>query len=235
MKAGYPFIPCTGRARRSMVAALGDKFMNLFGDRFDKIPGVYQQGLLVYGKNGELIYEKNLEDDVINLIVNFSETYKIPLLGYSGEEIYCKKRCSQTDKVTDFSDPIPIEIPDGLNTLKSKGISMQKMILVEDDSILSHLRTQVEEELSSHVHITKAVSGLLELLPKGFSKGYGVNILLNHLKIPSEKVLAFGDGENDIEMLSLVKYGVAMENASPKLKDVAPYLTTLSEEHGVAR
>ena len=252
IRRGYPFFPCTGRTRSSMVSALGNDFIKLYGEKVTDIPGVYQQGLLVYGTNGELIYERNLEDDVIQRIIDFCHKHNASLLACAGDVIYCKERNENTIRITTYSDPIPIEVPEGLHTLKSKGISIQKMIIVEDDLVLHTVRPILEIDLFNMVSITKAVSGLLEVLPfgkldynfifqdlsmflLGASKGIGVEQLLKHFGVSSEHTMAFGDGENDIEMIKYVKYGVCMENANSKLKSVSKYITNTDNDHGVAR
>jgi 3-deoxy-D-manno-octulosonate 8-phosphate phosphatase KdsC-like HAD superfamily phosphatase len=44
----------------------------------------------------------------------------------------------------------------------------------------------------------------VQILPLGASKGQAVEWLLNHLSVDPADCVAFGDGENDIEMLQLV-------------------------------
>lgn len=46
--------------------------------------------------------------------------------------------------------------------------------------------------------------------------------------------MAFGDGNNDLEMLLAVHYGVAMGNALDSVKEAAPYTTIGNEEDGIA-
>jgi hydroxymethylpyrimidine pyrophosphatase-like HAD family hydrolase len=46
--------------------------------------------------------------------------------------------------------------------------------------------------------------------------------------------MAIGDGENDVEMLNLVRWGVAMANGSDKAKTVADAIVTSNDEDGVA-
>ena len=48
-------------------------------------------------------------------------------------------------------------------------------------------------------------------------------------------MIAFGDAENDIEMLQMAGIGVAMGNASPVVKEAADFVTASNEEDGVAR
>lgn len=46
--------------------------------------------------------------------------------------------------------------------------------------------------------------------------------------------MAIGDGENDIEMLELAGWGVAMANGSKRTKEVADAQTSSNDEDGAA-
>lgn len=73
----------------------------------------------------------------------------------------------------------------------------------------------------------------IDVLPKGGSKAKGIACLLDELQINREDAIAFGDGLNDIEMLSYVGTGVAMGNGHDEVKRVADYVTTHVEEDGI--
>ena len=45
--------------------------------------------------------------------------------------------------------------------------------------------------------------------------------------------MAFGDGENDIDMLDFVEIGIAMGNADERAKEVADYITSSVDENGI--
>jgi hypothetical protein len=47
-------------------------------------------------------------------------------------------------------------------------------------------------------------------------------------------VAAFGDADNDIDMIKYAGWGVAMENASEGLKSIADYVTINHDKDGVA-
>lgn len=59
--------------------------------------------------------------------------------------------------------------------------------------------------------------------------------LIAHLGIEAEQVLAFGDGETDIEFLGSAGIGVAMGQAVDRVKKAAGYVTDSVDEDGVAR
>ncbi|MBX5449539.1 Cof-type HAD-IIB family hydrolase [Thermogemmatispora sp.] len=76
--------------------------------------------------------------------------------------------------------------------------------------------------------------GELSLLRAGCSKATAVAALAELLHIPLTEVMAIGDNENDIAMLSLVGFGIAMGQASAAVKQAARAITTSNSEDGVA-
>ena len=61
----------------------------------------------------------------------------------------------------------------------------------------------------------------VDIIPANGGKGVGVEKILSHYGLSASQALAFGDGNNDIEMLQTVGTGVAMGNASEELKMIA--------------
>jgi len=75
---------------------------------------------------------------------------------------------------------------------------------------------------------------MLEIIAKGVSKRSGLEECLRYLGGSFEQTIAFGDAENDIEMLKAVKVGVAMGNSHPLIKAEVPFVTASVDEDGVA-
>ena len=69
--------------------------------------------------------------------------------------------------------------------------------------------------------ITAWWSRAVDIIPDSGGKGVGVQKILEYYGFDQSEALAFGDGDNDIEMLQTVGTGVAMGNASLGLKAVA--------------
>lgn len=67
------------------------------------------------------------------------------------------------------------------------------------------------------------------------SKGKTILEVLNKLNIPVQNSIAFGDGDNDIEMLKVVGHGVAMGNALPSVKKVADTVTESCVDGGIVK
>ncbi len=60
-----------------------------------------------------------------------------------------------------------------------------------------------------------------DIIPTGGGKGAGVAKILEYYHLDRSEAVAFGDGNNDIQMLQAVDHGIAMGNASDSVKEKA--------------
>lgn len=82
--------------------------------------------------------------------------------------------------------------------------------------------------------VTSSMPNNLEINYEGAAKGEAILRLAGHLGICPEQTMAFGDGENDFNMIAKVGCGVAMSNGEEALKAAADYVTCSNDEDGVA-
>lgn len=67
------------------------------------------------------------------------------------------------------------------------------------------------------------------------TKGEAIKEVLELLDISRDNSIAFGDGDNDIEMLKVVGHGVAMGNGSKAVKEVADMITDTCLNEGIVK
>ena len=106
-------------------------------------------------------------------------------------------------------------------------------IITGDQELKTRLWQLLDAE-AEDVYITSSVAQLLEISYKDAGKHTGAAFLLDHLGLDREELAAFGDGDNDVELLAFAGIGIAVENASRKCKDAADYITLSNEACGVA-
>ena len=75
-----------------------------------------------------------------------------------------------------------------------------------------------------HAKIAAWWDRAVDIIPASGGKGIGVQKILEHFHLSPDEAAAFGDGDNDIEMLQAVGTGIAMANASANLKQAADVL-----------
>ena len=96
------------------------------------------------------------------------------------------------------------------------------------------LYTSLDKEIPN-IYVTSSVPNLMEVGHIDAGKGKTLLWLLKKLEISTEEAMAFGDADNDISMLTSVKYGMAMGNGTENCRKAAPYVTDTNEKDGVAK
>ncbi|KAI8464194.1 MAG: HAD-like domain-containing protein [Monoraphidium minutum] len=223
--AGVPLIVATGKARGPWVP----KVLPRLGP---PMPGVFLQGLLICDAEGRTLYSRCLEEDVLLTCIRMAREARVTLTAYTDDRIMADGLDQHTDRLLFYQEPAPEAVGD-LETVVGRR-SIQKMIFMAPQERIDELRPGVEAALAGRATLTTALSGMLEVLPLGASKGQGVEWLLAHMGHDPRHLMAMGDGENDIEMLQLAALGVAMANAGPRLKAVADVVVASNDDDGVA-
>ena len=74
---------------------------------------------------------------------------------------------------------------------------------------------------------------IVEIVPLDIDKGSAVKELAERLGVRLDEVITIGDGLNDIPMLSCGAFGIAVENANPKAKEVAKVIAPSCTEEPI--
>jgi 5-amino-6-(5-phospho-D-ribitylamino)uracil phosphatase len=74
---------------------------------------------------------------------------------------------------------------------------------------------------------------VIEIIKTGLSKAVGLKKASEYFNIPPERIIAFGDEDNDLEMLEYAGRGIAMGNAIEQVKTIANETTLTNEKDGV--
>ncbi|AXQ78057.1 Cof-type HAD-IIB family hydrolase [Streptococcus chenjunshii] len=91
------------------------------------------------------------------------------------------------------------------------------------------------EEKFPHITITRSSPYSADLISEGQSKIRGIARVGELFDFNLTEVMAFGDSENDIEMLSGVGIGVSMGNAAESVKAAAHYTTASNNNDGISK
>lgn len=120
-----------------------------------------------------------------------------------------------------------------------------KMNLSEDPtSLLIHANEQNVPIIRQHLQEVHAdliehrrwgaPFNIIEIVRKGLNKAVGIAAVSKYLNIPRERIIAFGDEDNDLEMIDYAGIGVAMSNGINELKNIANEITLSNNEDGIA-
>ncbi len=76
---------------------------------------------------------------------------------------------------------------------------------------------------------------LIDVIPNNGGKDKGIAAVLDHYGWTVDQCAAFGDAENDIDMLRFAGTGIAMGNGDDSVKATADYVTSYIDDDGIAK
>ena len=110
---------------------------------------------------------------------------------------------------------------------------INKVSIAYHADVMAEVSAQAKRDLKDRYWLGLTTPKWLELMPLGITKGSGLQALVNMLGISMRDVMAFGDGENDIEMLQAAGIGIAMGNAMAEVKAAADEETDSNNDEGL--
>jgi Cof subfamily protein (haloacid dehalogenase superfamily) len=110
-----------------------------------------------------------------------------------------------------------------------------KIVVVGEPELLDALQIELRAQFGERLFIAKSLPFFLEVAQPGVSKGSALEWVCDRISIDPTRVVSFGDGANDIELLRDAGFGVAIEGADQALLDEADATVPSPEQDGVAR
>ncbi|KAL6888939.1 hypothetical protein ACP4OV_009965 [Aristida adscensionis] len=187
LSMGVNVIIVTGKSRASTIRTFrAFKFHGKDDLLSETSPGVFLQGSLVYGRQGQEIYRANLDLDVCKKAFLHSLKHKIPLVAYSEDQCLTLFEHPFVDLLHSMYHETKVKVLPSIEDLLEYS-SIQKLLFSgnakEDSSVLMHHCSEIAE---GKARVIKMQQNSIEIVPLNASKGGGIRILLDHLGITED-------------------------------------------------
>jgi Cof subfamily protein (haloacid dehalogenase superfamily) len=222
--AGIPVLVATGRMFRSIEPYLTEASI--------REPVVCYQGAAVV----DPITREFLMHDPLDLGVAREAIAALAERGFSpnvyvDDQLFVAHETEYSRAYSQFQHLPVTEVGDLLGWLDRPPT---KLVQVADPPVLAELRPVLERRFEGRMFVTTSLPYMLELGNPAVTKGSGMAFVATMLGLDLDHVIAFGDGENDVELLDVAGFGVAVESGHPRLVAVADTTCAGPEEEGVA-
>jgi Cof subfamily protein (haloacid dehalogenase superfamily) len=151
---------------------------------------------------------------------------------YVDDELYVSEITPEARRYADFQHLELHAVGDLLDWLDQPPT---KLVVIEDPEVLDDLKQRMLARFDGRLYISKSLPYFLEFASPDVTKAAGLDFLSEHLGFSRERTVAFGDGENDVELIDWAGYGVAVANAHDRVKEVADFICPSVDEEGVAQ
>ncbi|WP_042356504.1 Cof-type HAD-IIB family hydrolase [Bacillus rubiinfantis] len=184
-------------------------------------------------QNGWGFYHEPLDVKVAKDIVDACRSFQFHnIIAEVMDDVYFHYHDQKLLDIFSFGNP-KITTGDLVNFLHDSPTSM--LIHTEEDQLqkirahLAEVHAEVIEQRS-----WAAPWHVIEIIKAGLNKAVGLKKAAEYYDIPADRIIAFGDEDNDLEMIEYAGHGIAMGNAIDTLKNIANDVTLTNEEDGVA-
>lgn len=192
-------------------------------------------------KTGEILRHCMLPKEVPDRVLELSQgehlTYEAVVDGTAhGQQDYIDDptRYMADARTAAYVQSTRRPVPDILKFIRAHRGELESMDLVLGD-LETKQRMQEKLKALNEVYITSSVPRLLEISQKDSGKHRALAWLAEYLKIAPGECAAFGNGDNDAEMLRWAGTGIAVENATELCLSAADHVTAAHDEAGVAK
>jgi Cof subfamily protein (haloacid dehalogenase superfamily) len=195
-------------------------------------PLICYQGAAVVDTDGTWLLHEPIEIALAREAIAAVEAEGYGLNVYVDDELYVARVTPESERYASFQR-IALHTVGDLDSWLQRPPT--KLVVIGDPVALDGLGVRLRERFSGRLWVTKSLPFFLELAAEGVSKASGLAFLSRRLGFARERTLAFGDGENDLELVEWGGYGVAVANADERLLALADWVCPSAEEEGVAQ
>ena len=192
----------------------------------------YQGGAVADPATGRFLLHEPIPLELAREGIAAVEDEGFGLNCYVGDELYVASETPEARRYAEFQH-LPIHTVGPL--LDWLAEPPTKLVTIGDPKELDVLEARLKERFGKRLYISKSLPYFLELASPNVTKASGIEFVAGHLGFARERTVAFGDGENDVELLGWAGYAVAVANAHERVLAQADLVCPSVEDEGVAQ
>ncbi len=228
-KAIYELIKCG----KEVVFASGrmlPSIQKLLSKYFDTdFPIIAYNGTVIWIPGlGKILDIKVDTNDAIE-VIKFLRALKIHRQAYINDKLVVEENNQYAQAYSIHSQIELTVVEDLVEEIKRSGTN--KLLAIADSDVLNSILPELRLKFPN-LKIFKSFDTYLDFVPAGFDKGTALELIAQIKGWNLKEVVAFGDNDNDISMLSVAGYAVAVANCTNALKEVADVIVESNDKGG---
>jgi Cof subfamily protein (haloacid dehalogenase superfamily) len=178
----------------------------------------------------EVVAEQRMNLSSAHIVLRSALEQEISVGWYIGDDWYVPRLDAALRLEGELTGVMPTVVPDLAHFTESP----HKLLCLAGDPALLPRLSLLANTLPQDCTGQFSYVNYLEITHQGVDKASALLALGQQLGIATAEMVAIGDAENDITMLRLVGFGIAMGNASPEVQAAADWVTDTNNQDGVA-
>ncbi|MEN3008492.1 Cof-type HAD-IIB family hydrolase [Pseudothermotoga sp.] len=184
-----------------------------------KTPVILFNGARIFDPaTGRYLYSEMLQDSLAQRVSHLCQRSDVSIFFFIDEDVYVLNLASHAARYV-YRDGLSYHLVENIDFLQHKKVT--KMVITGPSFELTEIENVLKFQHRIPATITRSEDDLLEILPLNVNKAEALKRLCKFLSIDLKEVVAFGNGENDLEMIKVAGTGVTFNDAPDVVKKYA--------------
>lgn len=181
---------------------------------------------------GDILETTPVPRELAREVLAFAEERGLYAQYYAPKEYYFREHCDRSEAYGALAMHRGTAL--GMPPSQALDFDPLKVLLISEPEEIQRLLPLAREKWAGVLEVSVSKPLYLEINHPAATKADGLRKLAARLGVPLSRVMAFGDGLNDIPMLRAAGYGIAVANAAAETRAAAWAVTASQSEDGVA-
>ena len=221
VRAGLRFALASGRIYQQMTAYCDELAF--------PVAVISSNGAVVRAPGGEIIKEVGVPADLAADLIGWAHDYELTALLHNREGVCFTSRHHWNSDLQRHMEDTAVKVT-FCTPADVRGQEPYKIVWSAPADRLDQMQAEAIGRFDGRVHLCRVDRETLEFMPLGVHKAFGGQAVAEHLGIHPSAVVAFGDGDNDCELLRWAGLGVAMYHGSEAARRAARLVASASNK-----
>jgi Cof subfamily protein (haloacid dehalogenase superfamily) len=189
----------------------------------------YQGAEIRDAESGKILYQATLPADLVEEVLSIPSGLEVTI--HADDRVYLQA-LRRERSFYDWAFGLPVEIVADFHRVLRR--DPLKFLIIGEPDVLDRYEPTLRVRFAGRLQVVRSHHLFLEGVALGVSKGSALTRVAEMLGVDREATVAVGDQDNDISMIRWAGLGVAMGNATAKVKAAADVIAPPVEEDGLA-
>lgn len=201
----------------------------------DDDPVICFGGSMVRTMNGETLLHRTLPKEPSVEILEWTEERGLHARIFVDDKVVVSRDTPAALKHLRLSEESSVEVVESLaRWLKDGGERATKVVIVDHPQDVSRWLEEAQRTFAGRLFVTRSLPHYVEVGGLEGTKSRGLEFLCERWGVAPARTLAFGDADNDIDMLRFAGLGVAVGGMTGEVRAAADVVAPPVDEDGVA-
>lgn len=195
----------------------------------------YNGGEVFRASDSALLYRCSLPSEALGEVCAWSRRLGLPLVTHADGNILTNAPFNDHVVRNASINGMPVVGSDALEqTLQRLPQPPVKFLMVGEAGPLAEAERLLQSAFAGRLEVCRSTPNFMEIVAAGIDKSRALKRILQVEDASPAQLMAFGDGDNDLGMIRYAGMGIAMANATPRLREAARFVTLDNDSDGIA-